>query len=76
MDIVLPLQFDPAASPGSVSYTHLDQSACAFKMDKPLFQEVLRMVLRQPVDASDAVKKTWTEGLGAVGLQAFIPDRL
>ncbi len=22
------------------------------------------------------LKKTWTEGLGAVGLQAFIPDRL
>lgn len=42
-------------------------------MDKPLFQEVLRMVLPQPVDASDAVKKTWTEGLGALDLQAPVP---
>lgn len=31
------------------------------------------MVLPQPVDASDAVKKTWTEGLGALDLQAPVP---
>ena len=45
-------------------------------MDMQLFGTFLRMVSRQSMDAFVAAEKTWTEGLGAVGLQAFIPDRL